>query len=81
MCQLDKNELGHIIITSEAQVRILSSVEGSKERLVNGVVGAINGLKAAIAYDPNKVVRSGYSMTKREDYCRTREYCQQVYGK
>lgn len=79
VCLVDKTELGHIIITSEAQVRILSAVEGSKERLVNGVVGAVNGLKAAIAYDPSRVMQSGYSRTKSEEYRRTREYCNQVY--
>lgn len=79
VCQTDKTELGHIIITSEGQLRILSSVQGSKEKLVNGVVGAVNGLKAAIAYDPSKVTRSGFSMTKGEEYRRLREYCNQVY--
>jgi hypothetical protein len=74
------SELGSIIITSDAQIKILSIVPGSQEKKVRAIIGAIAQLKAALLPPIEPGTRSGYSCSKSEEYRRVREYCQKKYG-
>lgn len=63
ICRDDKTELGHIIVTADAQLRILSVLPGSREIAVGAVASAIARLDGAFA-PPQEGARSGFSWTK-----------------
>jgi hypothetical protein len=73
-------ELGYIIITSKAEIKILSIVPGSQEKKSRAIIGAIAQLKAALLPPIEPGTRSGFSRSKSEEYRRVQKYCQQKYG-
>lgn len=80
VCQADKTELGHIIVTGDGQINILSALPGSREVEVKAVLSAIARLKGAMRPPAEPGTQSGFSKTKSQEYSRVRAYCSQTYG-